>query len=145
MEQHSKTKEEQFIELMNTSSPKKHLSNWIEATTPHWRDLHSISMAKEHGGLPDPVINVLIQYVMLTTEVYTLNRLFSDIAVDWSRKDVKTVEEAIALAKQENAKYKKWNEKYNEDNGLGDVLRGAIISGMTDKQLGEYVRHLLNK
>ncbi|MCH5438632.1 hypothetical protein [Bacillus paranthracis] len=48
----------------------------------------------------------------------------------------------MALAKQENKKYEKWIEKYYEDSWLGDVLRGAIISGMTDKELGQYVREL---
>ncbi|MES5860672.1 DnaD domain protein [Bacillus cereus group sp. RP29] len=145
MEQDFENQVKQFIELMNSSNPEKLLSNCIAATTPHWRDLNSISIAKENGRLSDPVINVLIHYIMLTTEVCTLNRLFSGIAVDWSKKDVKTVEEALTLAKQENAKYKKWNEKYNKDSELGHVLREAIICGMTNKQLGQYVRLLLNK
>ncbi|AOM14531.1 MULTISPECIES: DnaD domain protein [Bacillus cereus group] len=143
MEQDFENQVKQFIELMNTSNPEKVLSDCIEATTPHWKDLSSISMAKEHGGLPDPVINVLIHYVMLTTEVYTLNRLFSDISIDWSRKGVKTVEEAIALSKQENTKYKKWYEQHYEDAEVGVVLRGAIKRGMTDKQLGQIARLFL--
>ncbi|MDP1459796.1 DnaD domain protein [Bacillus wiedmannii] len=143
MEQDFENQVKQFIELMNTSNPEKLLSNCIEATTPHWRDLNSISMAKENGRLPDPVINVLIHYVMLKTEVCTLNRLFSDISFDWSRKGVKTVEEAIALAKQENTKYEKWIKKYYEDTEVGAVLRGAIKRGMTDKQLGQIARLFL--
>ncbi|MED1107737.1 DnaD domain protein [Bacillus paramycoides] len=147
MEQDFETQVKQFIELLNSSKPEEYLSDCIRATTPHWKDLDRISSAKEYGKLPEPVINVLINYVMLKTEVevLALNKIFTDIAIEWSRKDIKTAEEAMALAKQENNKYEKWFEKYDEDSWLGDVLRGAIISGMTDKELGQYVRQLQEK
>ncbi|PFW93890.1 hypothetical protein COF81_09515 [Bacillus pseudomycoides] len=145
MEQDFETQVKQFIELLNSSKPEEYLSDCIRATTPHWKDLDRISSAKEYGKLPEPVINVLINYVILKTEVHALNKVFKDIAVEWSRKDIKTAEEAIVLARQENKKYEKWIEKYYEDSWLGDVLRGAIISGMTDKELGQYVRQLQEK
>lgn len=145
MEQDFETQVKQFIELLNSSKPEEYLSDCIRATTPHLRDLDCISRAKEYGELPEPVINVLINYVIQKTEVRALNKIFTDIAVEWSRKDIKTAEEAILLAKQENKKYEKWIEKYYEDSWLGDVLRGAIISGMTDKELGQYVKELQKK
>lgn len=145
MEQDFETQVKQFIELLNSSKPEEYLSDCISATTPHWGDLDRISRAEEYGKLPEPVINVLINYVIQKTEVLALNKIFTDIAVEWSRKDIKTAEEAMALAKQENNKYEKWFEKYYEDSWLGDVLRGAIISGMTDKELGQYVRQLQEK
>ncbi|PEB22002.1 hypothetical protein COO05_25110 [Bacillus toyonensis] len=117
----------------------------IKVTTPHWKDLDRISRTKENAKLPEPVINVLINYVIQKTEVLALNKIFDDIAVEWSRKDIKTAEEAMLLAKQENKKYEKWFEKYYKDSSLGDVLRGAIISGMTDKELGQFVRQLQEK
>ncbi|MCR8861111.1 DnaD domain protein [Bacillus pseudomycoides] len=145
MEQDFETQVKQFIELLNSSKPEEYLSDCIRATTPHWKDLDRISSAKEYGKLPEPVINVLINYVMLKTEVLALNKIFNNIAVEWSRKGIKTVEEAIMLARQEKTKYEKWEEKYYEDSQLGDVLRGAIISGMTDKELGQYVKELQKK
>lgn len=135
----------QFIKSMNTSKPEEFLSDCIKVTTPQWKDLNRISMAKDYGGLPDSVINVLIHYVMLTTEVDTLNQIFNDIAVEWSKKGIKTTEEAMLLAKQEHKKYQEWLERYDEDRILGSVLRGAIITGMTDEQLGRYVRELQKK
>ena len=143
MEQHSKNQQEQQIELLKTLSPEEVLFDCIRQKTPHWTDLNKIEMAKEYGELPDPVINVLILYVMINMEVETLNAIFSEIAIDWSKKNIKTVEEAMALAKQENTKYKKWNEQHYEDTRAGVVLRGAIKRGITDKQLGQIARLFL--
>lgn len=145
MEQDFETQVKQFIELLHSLKPEEYLSDCIKATTPNCYDLDKIEMAKEYGKLPEPVINVLIHYVMLKTEVLALNKIFSDIAVEWSRKDIKTAEEAMILARQENKKYEKWIEKYDEDSWLGDILRGAIKCGMTDKELGQYVRQLQEK
>lgn len=145
MEQDFETQVKQLIELLNSLKPEEYLSEGIRATAPHWKDLDRISRAKEYGKLPEPVINVLINYVMLKAQVPALHKIFDDIAFEWSRKDIKTVEEAMALAKLENKKYEKWVEKYYKDSTLGDVLRGAIISGMTDKELGQYVRQLQEK
>ncbi|MDF9530615.1 DnaD domain protein [Bacillus cereus] len=145
MEQDFETQVKQFIELLNSSKPEEYLSDCISAAIPHSKDLDRIFGAKAYGKLPEPVINVLINYVILKKDVLVLNKIFNDIAFEWSRKDIKTVEEAMLLAKQENKKYEKWIEKYDDDSWLGDVLRGAIISGMTDKELGQYVRQLQEK
>lgn len=142
MEYEFENQVKQLIELLNTFKPEQCLIHCISAATPHFRDLDLISNAKKYKKLPEPVINALIHYVFIKTDVLVLHPLFNDIAADWSRKGIKTVEEAMALAKQENKTYEKWLKKYREDSWLGDVLRGAIISGMTDEQLGKYVRQL---
>ncbi|PET99675.1 hypothetical protein CN527_14950 [Bacillus cereus] len=142
MEQDFENQVQQLIELLNTLKPEQCLLDCISAATPHFRDLDLISNAKDYQKLPEPVINALIHYVIIKTDVLVLHPIFSDIAADWSRKGIKTVEEAMAMAKQENKTYEKWIRKYREDSWLGNVLRGAIISGMTDQELGKYVRQL---
>ncbi|MDF9530595.1 DnaD domain protein (plasmid) [Bacillus cereus] len=143
MEQQSKTQKEQFINQLKVYKPEKYIFDFLSQTMPAARDLSSISKAKEVGNLPDPVINLLIHYVLLTTETTTLNPLFTDIATDWSSRGIKTVEEAIEISKQEHDQYKKWYEKYIKESSFASVMRGAIRCGMTDEQLGKYVKDLL--
>lgn len=56
------------------------------------------------------VVNVLIEYVMLTNDYKLPKKLTEKIAGHWKRLNVKTVDEALAVAKKEHQLYKDWKD-----------------------------------
>ncbi|MED3562599.1 DnaD domain protein, partial [Bacillus xiapuensis] len=56
------------------------------------------------------VMNVLIQFVLLKTDMKFTKGYVEKIASHWARKQVKTVKEAMDLAKKENSTYLGWRE-----------------------------------
>ncbi len=56
------------------------------------------------------VVNVLIYYVMLRSDMKLAKTYVEKIAGHWARKKVGTVAEAMALAKEENRQYQEWAE-----------------------------------
>jgi replication initiation and membrane attachment protein len=62
---------------------------------------------KLHPG----VVNVLIYYVMLKTDMKLSKTYVQKIASHWARKQVSTVKSAMELAKQEHRQYQEWAEK----------------------------------
>src|SRR5690606_23406024 len=65
----------------------------------------------EEHGLTQPVMNVLVDYV-LRRSGNKLNRNYIEtIAAHWSREGIKTAKEAMEIAKREHQLYQKWEEK----------------------------------
>lgn len=60
--------------------------------------------------LPSGVVNVLIEYIMLTNEYKLPKNLTEKIAGHWKRLKIKTVNEAQNVAKKEHQLYKEWKE-----------------------------------
>lgn len=63
--------------------------------------------------LPIGVVNVLLEYVMLTTDMRLPQKYVERIAEHWAMKKVTTAKQAMELARQEHDKYVKW-KKENE-------------------------------
>ena len=63
--------------------------------------------------MPLGVVNVLLEYVMLTTDMRLPQKYVERIADHWIRKNVRTAKEAMELARQEHDKYMNW-KKENE-------------------------------
>ncbi|NWK69974.1 DnaD domain protein [Bacillus paramycoides] len=146
-----KQQQELLIQQLNSVTPEQLLSELSGGATVPKEDLHIVTDMRDNYKLPNPVINVLIYYVMLRSDM-RLNREYVErIAGHWVRKKVTTVEDALSLAKKENELYKEWiNSKKKEENEphtitVIDAIKGAIKAGLTDEQLGKYVRNLLVK
>jgi len=71
-------------------------------------DLKIIESLGNDYGLPYPVVNVLIEYVMLTNDLKLPKNFSEKIAGHWRRLKISTVQEAQALAKKEHQLYKSW-------------------------------------
>lgn len=63
--------------------------------------------------MPVGVVNVLLEYVMLTTDMRLPQKYVERIADHWIRKKITTAKEAMELARQEHDKYVNW-KKENE-------------------------------
>ncbi|MCI2255853.1 DnaD domain protein [Domibacillus sp. PGB-M46] len=109
-------------------------------------DLTVIADLNKRYHLPDEVINVLIQYILLASLSLSHPSLFK-IAMHWSRLKVETAEEAMKLVQKEHTKYKTlWMTDILHSKKKTvltvDMIRGAASSNLTDEQLGAYIREL---
>jgi replication initiation and membrane attachment protein len=109
-------------------SKEQELQVYLE-TTPPLQVLKDINNGKEplpssveladdlimKHGMPVGVVNVLLEYVMLTTDMKLPRKYVERIADHWMRKNLKTAKEAMDLARTERDQYTKWkNENDNK-------------------------------
>jgi replication initiation and membrane attachment protein len=111
------TKEEQLIKQLETISPRQLLIDISGGAEPSMSDLQLIEDIMFQQKLLPGVVNVLIYYVMLRTDMKLSKAYVEKIASHWARKKVRTVKEAMELAKREAKKYQSWaNEKEKKVN-----------------------------
>lgn len=101
------TKEEELIHYLETVSPRQRLID-ISGSQPSSTDMQVIEGVLFQYKLPAGVVNVLIEYVMLKTDMKLTKSYVEKIASHWARKKVKTVTEAMELAKKEHRQYTEW-------------------------------------
>lgn len=110
------TQEDKLIVYLETISPRQLLIDISDGAEPSKSDLQAIEEVMFQQKLSPGVINVLIQYVMLKTDMKLSKNYLEKIASHWSRKKVKTVKEAMELAKNEHRQYQQWAENKKEQN-----------------------------
>lgn len=103
-----KTKEEKLIRYLETTSPMQILKDLSGGAEPSNSDIQIIEEIMFKQKLLPGVINVLIQFVMLKTDMKLTKGYVEKIASHWVRKEVKTVKEAMELAKKEHRTYLEW-------------------------------------
>lgn len=74
------------------------LSNGNQASE---QDMKIIRDVMTSQGLPQPVMNVLIHYVLLQSNMRLSKAYMEKIASHWSRANLKTAREAMTFAKKE--------------------------------------------
>ncbi|WP_346764051.1 replication initiation and membrane attachment family protein [Bacillus sp. BHET2] len=110
----SLSKEEELIEYLETTSPKDVLSDISNGGAPSKADLQAVEEVLMSQKLPIGVMNVLVQYVLLKTDMKLTKGYMEKIASHWSRKKVTTASEAMVLAKKEHKQYQEWAEGKKE-------------------------------
>lgn len=103
----SETKEEQLIYELETISPKQLLEDLSSGNQASEQDMRAIREVMTTQGLPSPVMNVLIHYVLLQSNMKLSKAYLEKIASHWSRANLKTAKEAMAFAKRETEKHQK--------------------------------------
>ncbi len=123
-EKEPSSQEEMLIKQLEEISPKqllKEISGGAEATKA---DLQIVEDVMINQKLTPGVVNVLIYYVMLRSDMKLAKTYVEKIAGHWARKKVGTVADAMALAKEENRQYQEWAETkkkrpYGEEKRCG--------------------------
>ncbi|MCR8851029.1 replication initiation and membrane attachment family protein [Rossellomorea sp. SC111] len=108
------TQEEELIDYLETTSPKDVLSDISNGGSPSKADLQAVEEVLMSQKLPMGVMNVLIQYVLLKTDMKLTKGYMEKIASHWSRKKVTSASEAMILAKNEHKQYLEWAEGKKE-------------------------------
>lgn len=92
------------IKICKTSSPLNILED-LFGTKPATVELKVIEQLLEKTDLSANLINFLIVFVIGNTDSFPSYNYFEKISVDWQRRDLKTIEEAIDYIKT-RSKYK---------------------------------------
>lgn len=130
MEKVPQTKEEQLIRQLETISPKQLLIELSGGAEPAQSDLQIIEDVLFHQKLTPGVVNVLIHYVMLKTDMKLSKAYVEKIASHWARKNIKTVREAMELAKHEQKQYQNWTEmKQTKRSTSKKAIRKEMVPG----------------
>ncbi|GGC93498.1 replication initiation and membrane attachment protein [Thalassobacillus devorans] len=110
------SKEEQFISMLERKSPKELLEDLSTGNEASAQDLKLIRDVMTEQGLSPGVMNVLVHYVLLKTDMKLSKAYLEKIASHWARKNVTTVRQAMTMAKAEHQKYQQWG-KNNKSRG----------------------------
>lgn len=104
-------KEEALINQLQQISPRELLVDLSEGAEPPEKDIKMIRDIMTQQGLSPGVMNVLIYYVLLKTDMKLSKPYMETIAGHWARLQIKTVSQAMEVAKKENRKYQQWATK----------------------------------
>lgn len=107
----AQTKEELLIQQLEKISPKELLEDLSSGNFASEQDMKLISNVMTTQGLPAPVMNVLIHYVLLQTNMKLSKAYLEKIASHWSRAKLQTASEAMEFAKKEKASYQQAQQK----------------------------------
>jgi replication initiation and membrane attachment protein len=108
------TREDKLVHYLETTSPRQLLIDISDGVEPSKGDLQAIEEIMIQQKLSAGVVNVLIQYVLLKTDMKLTKNYMEKIASHWTRKKVKSVKEAMDLAKSEHRQYQQWAENKND-------------------------------
>ncbi|MEC0303870.1 replication initiation and membrane attachment family protein [Terribacillus saccharophilus] len=106
MDKQATTKQEQLIQILETISPKQLLEDISGNGTAAASDLKVIRDVMSEQGMAPGIMNVLVYYVLLKSDMKLSKAYMEKIAAHWARKKVSTVREAMELAKSSN---QPWN------------------------------------
>ncbi|GGE76785.1 replication initiation and membrane attachment family protein [Priestia taiwanensis] len=119
------TEEERFVKELEQTSPRQLLVELSGGAEPSASDLKIIEDVMFKQKLLPGVINVLVHYVMLRTDMKLTKGYVEKIASHWARKKIRTVREAMAIAKEEHRQYQQWAETKNNPKAKGRSQKGT--------------------
>ena len=105
------SKRSKFIYAMETTSPYDFLMIKNNNVRPSKFDLNILEMLLVDYELNPGVVNVLIDYVLRTNNNKLVKSFIENIAVQWKRSNIETVEQAMNFATKENNLKKKKTTK----------------------------------
>ena len=105
------SKEEELIHYLETTAPAIVLKDIANGKEPILADVQLANHFVTHFNMPIGVVNVLLQYVLLRTDMKLTKNYAEKIASHWMRKDVKTAKQAMELARSEHEQYIKWKSE----------------------------------
>ncbi|WCK55528.1 DnaD domain protein [Aneurinibacillus sp. Ricciae_BoGa-3] len=100
------TREEEHRRMLSSLSPLQLLAHYHNGGRIAPSDQKIVEELLEDYQLPYGVVNVLLEYIMLTQERQMPKALIFKIAGHWKRSNIRTVEEAQKLARQLYSEYK---------------------------------------
>ncbi|MBH0230113.1 replication initiation and membrane attachment family protein [Halobacillus yeomjeoni] len=138
------TKEDQFVSMLEQISPKELLEDLSGGNRASSQDLKMIRDVMTEQGLQPGVMNVLVHYVLLKTDMKLSKPYLEKIASHWTRKNVTTVRQAMNLAKAEHQKYQQWGKQKSQRRGKQDEVipswyKNRKSPANKEKQSGEKV------
>ncbi|GLC88328.1 helicase DnaB [Lysinibacillus piscis] len=103
-----KTKEQELQHYLETTPPVQVLRDINNGKEPLPTSIQLAENLIVQHGMPIGVVNALLEYVMLTTDMKLPKKYVETIADHWGRKNIQTAKQAMELARQEHDKYTTW-------------------------------------
>ncbi len=103
---------------------------------PSKGDLQIIEGVMFNQKLSPGVVNVLIQYVMLKSDMKMTKSYVEKIASHWARKKIQTAKAAMDLAKNEHKQYMEWadgKKKSAKYTGKNKPIRTELLPDWFDE------------
>ena len=89
--------------------------------------------------LPYNIVNVLIEYVMLTNDYKLPRSLIEKIAGHWKRLKIGSVDEALEVAKKEHQLYKEWKDTNQKKNTQSDKKAKQSTTKGKKEKVPDYI------
>lgn len=106
-----KTRQDELVLYLESASPIDVLRDIGGGKEPLPADVQLANNLVVSHGMEPAVVNVLLQYVLLRTDMKLTKSYVEKIASHWIRKNVSTAAEAMELARTEHAQYVKWKSE----------------------------------
>lgn len=133
------SKIDELVERLETISPKELLEDLSGGNHASSQDLKMISDIMVKQGLTAPVMNVLIHFTMLKTNMMLSRPYMEKIASHWSRAQLKTAKEAMDFALEQSApqKQQRRQQSYRSRSTKSDeVIPDWFKDRKVDKEKG---------
>ncbi|GGL41989.1 replication initiation and membrane attachment family protein [Sporolactobacillus putidus] len=132
--------EEQLISWYETNSPYQLLEELGHGSKPAAPDLRLVENLMFDTKLNPGVINVLIDYISKVND-NNLNKSFVEkVAAQWSRENVRTVREAMSVARDEKKKYTQQKQRAGTKEAAGRKKQGRVRSEVVPEWMKEQNR-----
>ncbi|MFJ7184434.1 replication initiation and membrane attachment family protein [Lysinibacillus xylanilyticus] len=119
-----KTKDQELQQYLETTPPVQVLRDINNGKEPLQTSVQLAESLIVQHGMPVGVVNALLEYVMLTTDMKLPKKYVETIADHWVRKNIQTAKEAMELARQEHDKYTTWKNKPQTPRKSNQSARG---------------------
>ncbi len=108
------TEEERHLYKLETLSPLQLLEAYQGGGKVAEADINLVEELLFDYQLEPAVVNLLVEYILLTNEFKLPRNLVTKVAAHWRRLNIKDVRQAQELAKKEHRQYKAWQKKKEE-------------------------------
>jgi len=122
-EEIEQSKDKELIRQLESISPRQFLKDISGGIEPSAADLKIIEDVMFQQKLLPGVVNVLIYYVLLKTNMRLSRAYVEKIASHWARLGIKTVKDAVDVAKKEHKKYLTWAETKDKKTDSKKIVR----------------------
>ncbi|MFC4714531.1 replication initiation and membrane attachment family protein [Planococcus dechangensis] len=110
-QQQPATKEDELVAYLESASPIQVLRDIAGGKEPLPADVQLANQLVTQHGMEPAVVNVLLQYVLLRTDMKLTKAYVEKIASHWLRKNVTTAKQAMDFARIEHGQYMKWKNE----------------------------------
>lgn len=124
-----KTQEEQTILYFESTAPIEYLEELSDGAKIYEGDMDIIERLIFEYKLSPGVVNVLLDYIFRVNDQKLSKALAYKIANHWKRKKIRTVKEAMELAKKENQKRQEFKQ-----NASGSYPKKAPFTGAVKQE-----------
>jgi replication initiation and membrane attachment protein len=140
------SQDEALIKAFEAASPRQLLEYHSEDGTAAAVDLKLVESIMFEQKLHPGVMNIIIDYVLTTNDMKLAHPHVEKIASHWKRKKIKTVKDAMDMAKAEHQKYQEWNQTKAVNRSSSkrkmpsNVRRDKLPKWMVEKQQSKEVK-----